>query len=157
MSQMYEELVNETNKYGLHERTALALLEAASPSRVRNASYRVSAGVSNNLASRDLKALVDAGFLIPKGERRGRHYVASDIVMKVRNRNRLPRGGVDPFADDEINPKLIQEFFFEAALNASTDAAPRSMSSDLRFGFDTFLRRRLLVLDLAGGQYRQSI
>ena len=55
MSQVYEELVNETNKYGLHERTALAHLEAASPSRVRNASYRVSAGVSNNLASRDLK------------------------------------------------------------------------------------------------------
>ena len=112
MSQVYEELVNETNKYGLHERTALAHLEAASPSRVRNASYRVSAGVSNNLASRDLKALVDAGFLIPKGERRGRHYVASDIVMKVRNRNRLTRGGVDPFADDEINPKLIQESLF---------------------------------------------
>jgi Fic family protein len=112
MSQIYEELVNETNKRGLHERTALALLEAAAPSRVRNASYRVSADVSNNLASRDLKALVDAGLLIPKGERRGRHYVASEIVMKVRDRNRLPRSRVDPFAEDEIKPKLIQESLF---------------------------------------------
>jgi Fic family protein len=82
----------ETEKHGLPERTALALLEASAPSRVRNASYRVSADVSNNLASRDLKALVDIGLLIPKGERRGRHYIASDIVMKIRNRNRLPRG-----------------------------------------------------------------
>ncbi|MDQ6703396.1 MAG: hypothetical protein M3Z96_09990 [Pseudomonadota bacterium] len=81
-------------------------------SRVRNASYRISANISNNLASRDLKALVDVGLLIPQGERRGRHYVASDIVKKVRDRNRLPRGGQDPFAEDEIKPKLIQGSLF---------------------------------------------
>jgi hypothetical protein len=79
------------------ERTALALLEASAPSRVRNASYRISADVSNNLASRDLKSLVDLGLLLPKGERRGRHYVASEIVTKIRDRNRLPKGGDDPF------------------------------------------------------------
>lgn len=112
MRQVYDELLNETNKFGFHDRTALALLEAAAPSRVRNASYRVSADISNNLASRDLKALVDAGLLIPKGERRGRHYVASDIVKKVRDRNRLPRGGHDPFAEDEIKPKISQGSLF---------------------------------------------
>lgn len=98
MGVVYEECAQEVAKAGLHERTALALLEAAAPSRVRNASYRVSADISNNLASRDLKELVDAGLLIPKGERRGRHYVASDRIMAIRNKNRLPKGIDDPFA-----------------------------------------------------------
>jgi hypothetical protein len=55
------------NRLHLPERTALGLLEAASGGRIRNASYRVSADVSNNLASRDLKLLVDAGLLVPEG------------------------------------------------------------------------------------------
>ncbi len=37
--------------------------------RVRNASYRVSTDISGNLASRDLKQLVDAGLLEAKGEK----------------------------------------------------------------------------------------
>lgn len=67
------------------------------PLKVGNASYRVSADISNNLASRDLKALTDAGLLRPAVEKRGRHYVASDAVMAIRDRHRLPRGIPDPF------------------------------------------------------------
>ena len=100
---IYDELLSETAKRGLPERMALALLEAASPLKVRNASYRVSADISNNLASRDLKALTDAGLLRPAGEKRGRHYVASDAVMAIRDKHRLPRGIPDPF--DEADGK----------------------------------------------------
>jgi Fic family protein len=96
---IYEDFHAEVLRHGLHERTALALMEAAAGYRLRNASYRVSADISNNLASRDLKALVDAGLLVAKGERRGRFYVASESIMALRARHRLPKGRDDPFAD----------------------------------------------------------
>jgi Fic family protein len=83
---------------GLPNRCALGLLEAAFGTRVRNASYRVSTDISNNLASRDLKQLVDAGLLEAKGEKRGRHYVAAAPVREIRERNRRPREVDDPFA-----------------------------------------------------------
>ena len=78
----------------------MALLQAAFGSRVRNSSYRVSADVSNNLASRDLKALVDASLLVPEGEKRGRFYIASHAVAEMRERLRLPKDFEDPFAEN---------------------------------------------------------
>lgn len=94
---IYDDLLQLTGRNGLPERTALALVEASTGLKVRNASYRVSADISNNLASRDLKALVDSGLLLPRGERRGRHYVAGEAVMRIRELHRLPRGNDDPF------------------------------------------------------------
>ena len=107
---VYVDLLTETTRHGLPERTALGLLEAASGLKVRNASYRATAGVSNNLASRDLKALVDAQLLLPKGERRGRHYVASDAVKAIAAQHRLPRAIPDPFL--ETPPKSTQPSLF---------------------------------------------
>ena len=69
---VYGELEELIKKYSMPERMALALTQAAFGRRVRNSSYRVSAEISKNLASRDLKELVDAGLLIAEGERRGR-------------------------------------------------------------------------------------
>ena len=85
---------------GLPERSAMALLQAAFGSRVRNSSYRVSADLSMNLAGRDLKILVDANLLIPEGEKKGRFYVASPTVADIRNTLRLPKNIDDPFAKD---------------------------------------------------------
>ena len=96
---VYEDLSNLVLRHGLAERTTFALVEAAFGNRVRNASYRISADISNNLASRDLKALVDLGLLVPQGEKRGRHYIASDTVRSSRDRSRLPNGSPDPFAE----------------------------------------------------------
>ena len=94
---VYEDLNNLVTRNNLPDRTTFALVEAAFGQRVRNASYRVSAGISNNLASRDLKMLVDIDFLKPHGEKRGRHYIAADEVVEIRNRHRLPKGNDDPF------------------------------------------------------------
>lgn len=102
IERVYEDLCELVNRNGFPERTALALLEAASPVRVRNASYRVSADISNNLASRDLKALTDANLLKAEGERRGRYYLAGDAVMAIRNKHRLPKGVDDPFEDKDL-------------------------------------------------------
>lgn len=95
---IYGEMIDLVAGRGLPQRTALGLLDAAFGSRLRNASYRVSTDVSDNLASRDLKRLVDAELLIPRGENRGRHYVASPIIQEIRNRHRQPKGIDDPFA-----------------------------------------------------------
>jgi hypothetical protein len=86
---------------------ALALTQAAFGRRVRNSSYRVSADISKNLASRDLKELVDAGLLVPEGEKRGRQYGPSQVIVDIRERNRLRRSDDDPFASaDENQPSL---------------------------------------------------
>ncbi len=62
----------------LPERAAAGLMDAAYGLRVRNSRYRASIEfflaeeISELTASRDLKAMVDAGLLAPVGERRGR-------------------------------------------------------------------------------------
>jgi DNA-binding transcriptional ArsR family regulator len=56
------------------------------------------ADVDEALASRDLKALVEAGLLEAIGERRGRHYVASETVKAMELAIRLERKPLDdPF------------------------------------------------------------
>ena len=97
IERIYGESLNLVQNNGFPERTAMALLQAAF-GRVRNSSYRVSADVSNNLASRDLKMLVDARLLIPDGEKRGRFYLAGPRLEEIRRRFRLPRRNDDPFA-----------------------------------------------------------
>ncbi|MBX3516243.1 MAG: Fic family protein [Rhodospirillales bacterium] len=105
---LYEELLQIVRRNGLPERTTLGLLEAAIGHRVRNASYRVSADVSNNLASRDLKALVDSGLLVAEGEKRGRYYIASVEIKALRARTRLLKRLDDPFAIPEsAQPSLF--------------------------------------------------
>lgn len=107
---IYADLVDVLRESGLHERMALALLEAAFGRRVRNASYRVSADISNNLASRDLKQLLDLGLLEAQGEKRGRHYLAGPQVREIRRRRRLSKEITDPFeraAAEEGQPLLV--------------------------------------------------
>lgn len=93
----WEELEYQVEKSGLHERVILALHDATFGFRVRNSTYRAAAEISLNLASRDLKQLADAGFIVPKGERRGRYYVASQILTSIRERVAQPRPIEDPF------------------------------------------------------------
>jgi hypothetical protein len=51
--------------------------------RTWGTSYRAFAEVSENLASRDLKMLVDKRVLVPAGERRGRYYQASPELLEI--------------------------------------------------------------------------
>jgi len=104
---LYDAFSVEAHKHGLHERTVMALMEAATGLRVRNSSYRASAEISNNLASRDLKSLVDAGLLEARGARRGRHYVASAGVRHIRESTRLPKLSNDPFEEVGQHPRLF--------------------------------------------------
>ena len=104
LERAYTEMMRLVQANGLPERTAMALLQAAFGGSVRNGSYRISADISKNLASRDLKALVDADLLVPEGEKRGRYYVASRSVAAIRISLRLPKNVADPFAEGLQNP-----------------------------------------------------
>jgi len=90
----------------LPERAASGLYDAAFGVRLRNGLYRKLVGetldeqISELTASRDLKAMVDAGLLEPVGERRGRHYTARESVVDLRRRirdARPARDTTDPF------------------------------------------------------------
>lgn len=106
---VYEELVFLVQARALHERTALGLLSAAVGERLKNASYCATTEVSPNVASRDLKALVDAGLLVAQGEKRGRAYIAGPDLIAMRNRLRGSRRVEDPFAE---RVSLAQEPLF---------------------------------------------
>ena len=100
VERLYAELTDLVTANGLPDRMAMALLQAAFGTRVRNSSYRVSADLSKNLASRDLKELVDANLLVPEGQKRGRFYKAAPVVAEIRHRLRLPKKIDDPFGKD---------------------------------------------------------
>lgn len=95
-----------TEKNKLAERCTAALMDAAYGFRVRRSSYQAAVKVSwaeevpDVTASRDLKAMVQKGLLQPIGERRSRHYVASDELKAIREEirsRRAPREERDPF------------------------------------------------------------
>jgi Fic family protein len=87
-------------RLGVHERAIPALFDASMGFRVRNATYRLSADVSELVASRDLRTLVDKGLLEATGEKRGRTYVRAQPLVDLDRRLRAGRPShpeADPF------------------------------------------------------------
>ncbi|MEX2263632.1 MAG: Fic family protein [Bryobacteraceae bacterium] len=96
MQRIWDELEEEIRRRNLPERVQFALSDATLGYKIRNATYRSVAEISETLASRDLKLLVDEGLLIPDGEKRGRSYVGSPILKSIREKTREPRKIDDP-------------------------------------------------------------
>ena len=90
MSDVWNEVEVAAGRAGLPERSTAVLVEAAFGFRIRNPGYRARARVSQLVASRDLKLLVDARLLDPLGERRGRSYVAAARLKALREQHRPP-------------------------------------------------------------------
>jgi len=106
LERLWNELEAEVKRRELPDRAMFALADAAVGRRVRNSTYRPAAEISEQLASRDLKLLVDHGLLIAEGERRGRSYRASDVLTAIRARTRDlgPRAEQeDPFLSGTIS------------------------------------------------------
>lgn len=104
---LWVELERLVSQSRLPDRTLYVLFDAASRLRVRNSTYRATideAGedsISEPTASKDLQRLVDAGLLVPNGEKRGRFYTAGAVLVQIRNDIRVGRSGrddSDPFA-----------------------------------------------------------
>jgi Fic family protein len=104
ISKLWDELEREIKNKGLPERSIFALSDAATGYRVRSAHYRHLAEVSPIVASRDLRAMVEAGLLVPKGQRRGRVYVASEPIRDIAKtiRSQEPGRIADPFETDDL-------------------------------------------------------
>ena len=100
ISRLWDELEELVRRFQLPERMQFALADAAMGLRVRNASYRPAAEISENLASRDLTLLVRRGLLVADGERRGRVYVASEDLKRIRQKTLEPRKAKAPVYDD---------------------------------------------------------
>ncbi|MGE5280928.1 MAG: Fic family protein [Chloroflexota bacterium] len=88
-------------KRSLPERAIRALFDATLGMRVRNSSYRsvlkrfASEEVSNQVATGDLRAMVDAGLLEQHGKKRGTYYVAAPPLVEIRERVRRDRKPID--------------------------------------------------------------
>lgn len=76
-------LDTEVSSRGIPERTVLALFDAAQRFRVTNRAYQDHADISEHAGGRDMKRLVDAGLLEPRGEKRGRFYVATPALLQL--------------------------------------------------------------------------
>jgi Fic family protein len=103
---LWSECATIARSEGLPERSVGGLVEVALGFRLRNSTYRsvleTTAGeeMSELKASRELKAMVNAGLLRPVGERRGRYYVAESALLEVQQqirRERPPRDEYDPY------------------------------------------------------------
>jgi Fic family protein len=94
---VWGELEHLLKQRGINERALPTVADAAFGYRIRRSHYMNAAEVSEQVASRDLKILVDHGLLIGEGETRGRIYAWSPMLKEIYLRNWEPRTNVDPF------------------------------------------------------------
>lgn len=108
-------LETEIIRRNLPTRAINALMEAATPGRrVRNPVYRKDLDISPQVAKKDLKQLVDSGLLSPKGERRGRTYVATEYLTALWKSCRSRKPIDDPFNERPTRPVLPHQISLPA-------------------------------------------
>jgi Fic family protein len=97
-SAIWVELDELSASHALPERVTSLLYDAVIGYRLRRLAYTKHAGVEQRTATRDLARLVEAGLLLPRGETRGRFYVAGDVLTELHRRCRERRRPlVDPY------------------------------------------------------------
>lgn len=106
IERLWNACVEVSESHRLPERCAAGMMDAALGVRIRRKIYRSSTEaatgeeISDLTASRDLRALVDAGLLEAVGERRARYYLAAESLTKLREDIRSQRpaeSADDPF------------------------------------------------------------
>ncbi len=96
-SRLWHALEETAQQHKLNERVIHALADAAIGLQVKNPTYRTQADITDQVARNDLTRLSELGLLTPKGERRGRVYVASASLLEIHRQSLLPHETVDPF------------------------------------------------------------
>ena len=98
---MWLEVEALANAHRLPDRAMAALLDAAIGLRVRNAAYRAvlrrewQEEISNQVATNDLRLMVNAGLLEQRGAKRGTYYVGSPVLREIRAEVRRGRATID--------------------------------------------------------------
>ena len=86
---------------GLPERTISSLFDAATGLRIRNSSHRRGVElldqveITNQVATNDLRQMVQGGLLEQRGAKRGTFYVAAKPLVEVREKVRADRQPID--------------------------------------------------------------
>lgn len=95
---IWDELDHLVASSALPDRVTAQLYDAVLGYRLRRSTYAKSSSTEERTASRDLGRLVDLDILIPRGEARGRHYVAGEVLTDLRRRCQERRRPLkDPF------------------------------------------------------------
>jgi Fic family protein len=86
--ELWSKLDKLREKHRLPERTISALFDTAIGLRIRNSSYRSTLRaneeeISNQLATGDLRAMVEAGLLRQLGAKRGTYYQAAEPLQEI--------------------------------------------------------------------------
>jgi len=106
-SRMTQRIWNEVEQLaarkGVNERGLATLVDAAFGFKIRRSHYLNSAEVSEQVASRDLKIMVDHGLLIGEGETRGRIYRAAPVLEEIYARHYETRSHVNPFEQQPVS------------------------------------------------------
>ena len=97
LGKVFHDVEKLAGKARLPERARTALMDAATSLRVRAGRYRQEHEISDVVASRDLKRMVDEGFLIPHGERRGRYYTGARVLLDISDEHKVTGRQEDPY------------------------------------------------------------
>lgn len=110
LDNIWKAVTELAKKRKLMDRMCWAVADASIGIKVRNSAYRNQVTISNESASKDFRTLVERGLLVPKGERKGRYYEASEEVKKIARKLWVPPTNRDPFELAAQNTKkLIQQ------------------------------------------------
>lgn len=103
--QLWDQLERIIERDAIPYRTIYALYDATMGWRIRRATYQsildnMEEPISDQVATRDLRLLVEAELLVPHGEKRGRYYMLGAPLHDVRHAlvKSRPRDDSDPFA-----------------------------------------------------------
>jgi len=99
---VWNELERILQQRRINDRALPTLADAAFGYKIRRSHYMNATGVSEQVASRDLKMLVDHGLLTGEGETRGRTYEGSPTIREIYYRNYERRTNVDPFTQGAL-------------------------------------------------------
>ncbi|HEX5539962.1 MAG TPA: Fic family protein [Micromonospora sp.] len=97
-SRLWESLDGLAGQRALPERVVSALQLAATGGKVRRTVYQRDEGLTDDQATRDLRALVQAGLLEQHGQTRGRYYLASATLRDYAAPALRPIVLADPYA-----------------------------------------------------------
>jgi Fic family protein len=97
LSKVYEEVSGVAGAMKLPDRAEVSLVDAAFGLRVRAGRYREENEISDVVASRDLRKMVDLELLMPHGEKRGRYYTGAPKLREIAAKHKMPGKAENPY------------------------------------------------------------
>lgn len=102
LRRLWDEVEQELVRTGMPERATFAVCEAARGAVLRRQTYMALGEVEEKTATRDLRALTEAGYLVAEGEKRGRVYSGTPAMRAIFGRVKSAVGDPsdsDPFEE----------------------------------------------------------